>query len=459
MARQFSDQGGASSSEPSRLRRWVTSRMMRRMADPARRQRRRLKLEKERRKAGESHVIEYFHQANDPYSYLAAQLLQPVLDAYDVVLMPHLVHEPSGKNAPEPELLLEYACSDCGLLAPHYQLEFPRDATPPGVADTELATRILATAQSANFPRIATGVGEALWRGGEQLQEVGRRLGVASEETAHQKIVSGTARRAELGHYSGAMFYYAGEWYWGVDRLYHLENRLIELGARRDGEKIPLARRPEIDAGARRDTGSLTLEFYPSLRSPYTSIIFDRTLQLAQDTGVNLYVRPVLPMVMRGVPATLEKGRYIMSDTAREGETLGLCWGNVCDPIGEPVRRAYSLYPWACGQGKGNALLGSFLQAAFFQGINTNTDAGLQKVVEEAGLDWPQARTLLGNTDWEDAIEENRLAMYGFGCWGVPSYRLLDKDGEVLLALWGQDRLWLVARHIQQAMERQLASE
>ncbi len=38
----------------------------------------------------------------------------------------------------------------------------------------------------------------------------------------------------ELKHYSGAMFYYGQEWYWGVDRLHYLEQRLSELGVDRD---------------------------------------------------------------------------------------------------------------------------------------------------------------------------------------------------------------------------------
>jgi 2-hydroxychromene-2-carboxylate isomerase len=43
--------------------------------------------------------------------------------------------------------------------------------------------------------------------------------------------------------------------------------------------------------------------------------------------------------------------------------------------------------------------------------------------------------------------------MYQAGLWGVPSFRLLNRRGESVLALWGQDRLWLVGREI----ERQLA--
>jgi hypothetical protein len=50
------------------------------------------------------------------------------------------------------------------------------------------------------------------------------------------------------------------------------------------------------------------------------------------------------------------------------------------------------------------------------------------------------------------SIEENRLAMYDFGSWGVPSFRLLDEAGDEVLALWGQDRLWLFSREIQRLL-------
>jgi 2-hydroxychromene-2-carboxylate isomerase len=58
----------------------------------------------------------------------------------------------------------------------------------------------------------------------------------------------------------------------------------------------------------------------------------------------------------------------------------------------------------------------------------------------------------MGNRDWEDALEANRLAMYDFGSWGVPSFRLLDETGSEVLALWGQDRLWLFSREIQRLL-------
>jgi len=452
MSATFHDQGGAARMDPSPPVRWLASQMMTRMADRARRDARRARAERRRRSFRAPHVIEYFHQVDDAYSVLAVQLLAPLLARYDVRIEPHLVRGPEGRNAPEPELLLELAVRDARTVAPHYGLEFPDAARRPAAEAVGAVERLLAPVRdSMAFAELAVSAGLSLFASDlSGLAALAAEHPPASAEATTRALELGTARRARLGHYSGGMFHYAGEWYWGVDRLYHLEDRLVGLGASRGGE--PLAPRPAIEYGPRQDDGRLTLEFYPSLRSPYTSLIFDVTVELAARTGVRLDVRPVLPMVMRGVPATRQKGGYIMFDASREAATLGLDWGRIYDPIGDPVRRAYSLYPWALERGRGNELLSAFLRAAFFDGVNTNRAPGLQRVVEAAGLDWSEAARRLGDSSWEALLEQNRQAMYGFGCWGVPSYRLLAADGGERLALWGQDRLWLVSREIQRCL-------
>ncbi|RLQ22636.1 2-hydroxychromene-2-carboxylate isomerase [Seongchinamella sediminis] len=455
MAQQFTEQGGAATADPSPLRRWVTSRLLTHIASDSRLTRRRRRLEKQRLRAGKRHRVEYFHQVEDAYSQLLAQVLAAFCQRYDVELVCHLVRGPEGKNVAEPALLLKLSCYDAFHVAPEYGLDFPCSSYALAEESVNLAAAVLASLDSERFVASAAAVGAALWAGDSAaLQQIATELGTASPAELQSALDAGTARRAELGHYSGGMLYCAGEWYWGVDRLYHLEKRLRALGADTRPDQPMLVPRPEIETAAPRDNGSLTLEIYPSLRSPYTAIVFDRSLQLAADTGVNLVVRPVLPMVMRGVPATREKGFYIFADVAREAREAGWSWGRFYDPIGEPVRRCYSLYPWAVAQGRGNALLSCFLRAAFVDGVNTNTRRGLRRVVEAAGLDWRQAEPRIGSTGWEEMLEENRLAMYAAGLWGVPSFRLLDANGEGLLSLWGQDRLWLVAREIQ----RQLAA-
>ena len=452
METQFKEQGGAATMDPGVILRWLTSRLMSHVSRPGRRERTRRKAERARAKAGDRHRVEYFHQVGDGYSHLAAQVLKKLASRYDIELICHLVSGPSGNNSPEPDLLLQLSRYDAQKVASEYGLTFPSHPEAPDPALISLAESVLAAQSSAEFAEHAEAVGSALWAGDKAaLLQCAEQRGQADTHSVRQYIASGDERLRALKHYSSAMFYYAGEWYWGVDRLYHLERRLRELGVDRDTSSAPLVPRP-VETGKLRDNGSLTLEFFPSMRSPYTAISFDRTVQLARDTGVNLVVRPVLPMVMRGVPATRQKGMYIFSDTAREAAAAGVPFGNFYDPIGDPVRKGYSLYQWACEQGRGNEFFSAFLRCAFALGVNLNRPKGLQQAVEMAGLSWGAAQHHTDDQSWEGLLEANRRTMYEAGLWGVPSFRLTDKKGKECLAIWGQDRLWLVAREIQRQL-------
>ena len=436
--------------DPSALMRWLTSMVMSRVVSTKRLEKKRIKAEKHRQANNQPHVVEYFHQVDDGYSHLAAQALGALTERYNIDLQCHLVSGPIGENAPEPDLLIDLSRYDASKIAPHYGLVFPQNRDAPSAKLLEMTKSILAGFSSQDFVTHTATVGNALWSGSETvLQALAEQFGSTTDSEVKAKHDLGNARRGSLKHYSGAMFYYEGEWYWGVDRLYHLEQRLHALGADRNPDTPKIMPKQEVSVGKLRDNGSLTLELFGSVRSPYTAIVFERVLALAETTGVTLNVRPILPMVMRGVSATREKGIYIFTDAAREARASNVPYGDFYDPIGEPARRCYSLYPWACSQGKGNALLSSFLSAAFAQGINTNNDRGLRQVVENAGLDWASAKQIVGQDGWQEILEDNRLAMYDSGLWGAPSFRLLDADKNVVLALWGQDRLWLFEREIQ----------
>jgi len=453
MADKFEDQGGLATSDPSRLLRWLTSRVMTRLFTSQRVEKRRAAAERSRNRAKLPHRVEYFHQVDDGYSHLAAQMLSGLLARYDIQLDCHLVNGPRGKNVAEPEMLTRLSRYDAHQIAPGYGLDFPEHPAPPAVDQVRTAQGILAALNPSDRVTQILDVSRALWAGDvNTLESLATAQGTATDTEVNAALANGDARRATLRHYSGAMFYYGGEWYWGVDRLYHLEQRLASLGLDKQPGRPLLAPRQEPDWGGVRDTGTLTLEVYVSLRSPYTAVIFDRAVRLAKESGVTLTLRPVLPMVMRGVPATREKGMYIFMDAAREARAAGVPYGNFYDPIGEPARRCYSLYPWAVSEGKSVELMSSFLRHAFALGENTLRDSGMQKVVEAAGLDWSVAKTHLGSEGWEAILEENRLTMYEAGLWGVPSFRLLDGEGAPVVSLWGQDRLWVIAREIKRLL-------
>ncbi len=433
---------------PGWLRALISRRLLGPQADLRVIRARREKAEARRRRRGEPHVVEYFHQLDDPYSHLAAQVLATFAARYDIVVRPHLIRATGGASQPELEKLAVWARRDAGLIAPHLGLSFPADAGTVPLQDHQvLAGRaLLAGTDAARIARIAS-VSEALWAGDEATLTSLAKEGTSATEL-DAALDEGAARLSRLGHYSGAMFFYGGEWYWGVDRLYHLEHRLRELGACTEPEAGLIAPRPTPDVTGI-DASRLRLDFYPSLNSPYTAIVFDRTIALKDACGIEFHHKPVLPMVMRGIPAPRPKARYIVFDTKREGDAEGVPFGELIMPIGTPTRRAYSLLPWAMEQGRDEALMSSLLRHAFALGVGLHTPAGMQKAVEAAGLDWAEAQKVIGDEGWKPMVEQHQDEMVdGLGLWGVPSFRLSGPDGEPDLAVWGQDRLWLVAAEI-----------
>ncbi len=455
MSENFEELGGASTKDPSSLKRWLASRFLTRLTSEKRLLKMRRYEERRRRFRGGKHVVEYFHFVEDSYSHLSAQVLKKFAERYDIEISCHLVSGPPGDSAPELDMLMKLSRIDAHLVAPEYGLQFPEHPKAPAESLCRFAEEILAAQDSQTFIDCVQAIGEALWAGDENmLSDLAKKYGRVCSKDAKDRITAGNARRSDLNHYLGSMFFYAGEWYWGVDRLYHLEARLGELGLDKRSRNPIMMPRPEIEWGPLKDAGSLTLEFFPTMRSPYVAIIYDRTIRLAEETGVQLSLRPVLPMVMRGLKTTHDKGRYIFWDASREARACQVPFGNIYDSVGDPVRHCHSLFDWACGLGRERELFGSFLSCVFARGIDTNTQKGMREVVEMAGLDWEEAKVRIGNLGWADLLEKNRKALYLAGIWGTPAFRLLDEDGGELISLWGQDRLWLLSRKIQRYLAR-----
>jgi len=416
-----------------------------------------------RRLRREPHRLFYFHQVDDPYSHLVAQILPRLLDRYDVVLEPRLVGPPSEEAAPERALLEAFARKDAADIAPGYGLDFPGagadrsggavEIDAPKPAAVALARRLLAGAiRAGGFAQWAGPIGEALWTGDvERLEAWADEIPTARESEAAEMLHTGNQERTRRGHYLGAMLHYEGGWYWGVDRLAHLEARWQALGLARPGRGgPPLVERPDFggrDEEVRADP-RFRLELYASLRSPYSAIVMDRVNELPSRLPVDVIQRPVLPMVMRGLPVPSMKRLYILLDTRREAEAAGVEFGRICDPVGRPVERGFSLFPLAQRRGVAAEYLASFARAAFAEGIDTGEDEGLRIVCERAGIDWAEAEEALDRPGWEAELEANRAQMFALGLWGVPSFRLLGDARGPDFCTWGQDRLWRIEQEI-----------
>lgn len=431
------------------LVRSIRSAVMRRMAATGPRDAQRARAE--RKRAGQPHDVLYFHQVDDPYSQLTAQVLNRFLERYDVRLLTRVVARPTPIAIHDQRLWNDWARRDCAAIAPYYGLASHDAGREPDPRQLDLARRALLNLEDApGFADAAVALGAALQRGDSAtLEALAARHGTVGADAAAARFEANFALRHRLGHYLGAMFHYAGEWYWGIDRLHHLEARLDALGARRagapDGASAILRRQAPQSIQARE---RVTLEFFCSLRSPYTHLAYGRLHDLCQRYPVDLVCRPVLPMMMRGVKADRRKGQYILFDTKREADRLGVPFGDIWDPFGDPVRRAYSLFLWARERGRAFEYLRSYSNAVWSERVNAWKETGLRMIVERAGLPWDEARGRLDSKDWEPEMERNVQDMLAAGSWGVPTLRLPATATSSEFMVWGQDRLWLVEEEL-----------
>ncbi|MEL6727207.1 MAG: DsbA family protein [Pseudomonadota bacterium] len=364
-----------------------------------------------------------------------AQLLPAFAERYDVELKPHIVSPPPDWAAPDRARLDAYARKDAARLAERAHLTYSDPSRQPSPDQIQAANQALVEAvDRGTFLDEAYAIGQQVWGNPDALMTDAINTQIQSQ------LEAATARRDALGHYLGGTVYYAGEWYWGPDRLHYLERRLADLGASRADVGVFLFPPHSVDMAALETANSedLELHWYLSFRSPYTGIVADRIKKIADMYGAELKLRYVLPMVMRGMQVPRKKGFYIMKDTVREAERQGISFGNSVDPVGAPVERGYAILHEAIKHGKGYDFARSFLAGVWSQGLDAGSDRGLKTITERAGLPWTEMKPLIGRDHWQATADANREEMFEYGIWGVPSFRVGD------VTAWGQDRLWVI---------------
>lgn len=418
------------------LKTWLMPAISQHLLSRERLDKARLKAERRRQASGQGHQVHYFHQVDDPYSALVGAVLPELVARYDIELVPHVVGPPPDSAAPEREKLVAYSRHDAERLARHWHLPFVDPGIQPDADSARTATVLLVDAiRRGRFVEEAADLCARLWATPELA---GKTVDEPARAAAASQVREADALRERLGHYLGGMFFYGGEWYWGIDRLHHLERRLQDLGAQSPGVQgalfPPVA---DLTEPVQLDDPQ-TIDFHFSLRSPYSAIVAPRVFELARLAGATVRLRYVLPMVMRGLPVPRAKRAYISQDAAREAFLRGVPFGRVNDPVGRPAERGLALITLAQRAGRAEAYVLSFLRGVWAEGIDAGSDRGLRTIVERAGLSWAEAREALKDEAWRLTAEKNREELFALGLWGVPSFRVGDT------AVWGQDRLWAV---------------
>lgn len=408
--------------------------------------------EKRRRFARRPHVVSVFLELDDPYSYLLSQYLPSLAEAYDIDLRCYLTEARSDEAyRPRADMLAQYAEQDCERLAAELGVPFLDKGQAPPVEHRRALIDVLAgSCDSPAFNDELLQALELYWRG--DTEAIARRVsGVESPGKGDELLAVNQEHLIRLGHYNCATLHYEGEWYWGIDRLHYLTDRLEGLGTRREtSANARLASIQQVMQVALPVTPPSTakdlppLELFYSFRSPYSYLLLGRAFEIADAFGLELKIRPVLPMVMRGMQVPKSKLIYIVTDTSREARRLGIPFGKFSDPLGTGVERCLAVFAYALSEKRERDFLLNAGEAIWARAIDVATDRGMRKATGRSGLFWPDVVVAMDDDNWRPIAEENRESMMESGSWGVPTMRIGD------FTIWGQDRDWLLVRHIEE---------
>jgi 2-hydroxychromene-2-carboxylate isomerase len=396
-----------------------------------------------RKKSDKPHTVTVFLRINDPYSYILLQVLERLSQRYNIEFDFRTILQLQEDMYPAPALWEKNAFADSAYLANIYSLDFPRSGPVSTVERNQSATAQLLHAElQGDYLQRALAIFTAYWADNIELLDtlIDPRIARNTECYRHHLLANESLLKSK-GHYLTAMLHYGekpgGEWYWGLSRLEFLEQRLAAIDAIKNHDIATISQAPPVrnDALSGTNTSGTPIIIYWSARSPYSYLGLVRARELSEHYGLDLIVKPVLPMVMRRMQVPQTKGMYIFKDTKREAKKYGIDFGLSADPLGAGVERCYALFDYAVSLGQGNLYLETFARSVWAEGIDAASDSGMKKIVTAAGLDWSIAKPLLQDDKWRDWAQENLLDMYDNGLWGVPSFRY----GQ--LCTFGQDRL------------------
>lgn len=208
---------------------------------------------------------------------------------------------------------------------------------------------------------------------------------------------------------------------------------------------------------------TLSVDFFISLRSPFSYLAVDRVVALEQEWDLAVNFRPVFPAAIRnpGLFSNPMAGPYLYRDCKRTAEYLGmpLIWPKP-DPIvidletskiaeDQPyIFRLTWLGAEAERRGKGLEFYQRVSRLIFGSGTeNWHEGDHLANVASGAGLDLADMDAALASDNGpnEAFVADNEAALAACGHWGVPVLAFNDEP------FFGQDRIdmcvWRMKQH------------
>ncbi|NQY64434.1 MAG: DsbA family protein [Alteromonadaceae bacterium] len=402
-------------------------------------------------------VAEVYLSLSDPYSFMLVQVLPLLACRFKIEFKLFLVYGDLSDTAGNISLWNKWAFKDANHLAAQYDL-LPVKNIP---SQQSLLTGQQMWQFRDNNIEDAINIFRCTW-----YEEFPEHFRPSTPVMNHQ--IKNQQRQVAKGHYLAATIYFFGEWYWGIDRLSHLERKLIKLGKGSVENQIYFEKNiPDFYANvvgtaesvsvddtfvdnstdstnlepsvkSIKTTDQTSIDVFVSLRSPYSYLGFIQAQKLSQYYQIPLNIKPVLPMMMRGLSVPKPKQRYIFIDALREAQNKNIPFNNFSDPLGQGVVNCYKLFAYARQKNLAEAYMKSMFEAVYVHGIDLAIKANVEIICRQVGFDYQDAVIFNEEYNWQSWVNEYQKSLAEMGFWGVPCFRFEES------VCWGQDRLWLI---------------
>jgi len=375
-------------------------------------------------------VADVYLALNDPYSFMLIQVLPEIEQRFNIKFKLFLVYESVPGVTIDPKLMRAWAIRDANFIADQYQLKR---------IDQQPSQESLFTGQQMWQLRPKT-LANA-WQLFQQtwFDEFDDYYHASTPVINYQ--IKNLMRLVKRGHYLPASIFMAGQWFVGIDRLEHLEKRLTDFGLAKD-DSSPFYQKNSL-IFAERTTKTLTvdnnesniIEAFISLRSPYSYIGLLQAEKLSLHYHKPLKIKPLLPMVMRGLTITENKQRYVVFDASREANKLKIPFTGITDPLEQGIINAFQVFSFAEKENKGLAFIKSAFKAIYVDGLNLSQNTVIESLCQQHELNYDEALEYNNEHDWQQWSDSNQSSLDSMGLWGAPCFRFQDT------ICWGQDRL------------------
>ncbi|MEH6384582.1 MAG: DsbA family protein [Colwellia sp.] len=375
-------------------------------------------------------VAEVYLALNDPYSFMLIQVLPELEKRFNIQFKLFLVYESVPGVTIDPKLMRTWAIKDANFIADQYQLKKitqqpTQESLFTGQQMWQLRPKTLDNAWQ---------LFQETW-----FNEFDYYYHASTPVINYQ--IKNLMRLVKKGHYLPSSIFIAGQWYVGIDRLEHLEKRLADFGLAKDNSTAVYQKNKLVFAEQSTkeiitdNAGNHTLEVFISLRSPYSYIGLLQAEKLSQHYNIPLKIKPLLPLVMRGLTITENKERYAVFDASREAKKLNIPFTGITDPLGQGIFNAFQIFSYAEQQNKDLVFIKSAFNAIYVDGLDLSHKSVIESLCQQHALNYDEALAYNNEHDWQQWSDFNQSTIDSMGLWGAPCFRFQN------VACWGQDRL------------------